>query len=63
MVSIDYFRGIKNTEAMDLMGKSTDEKPIEYFESHKIKNASTFYEMDTRKVFLYDEEDNVWIEQ
>lgn len=37
---------------------STDEKPIE-----GVENADPGYEMDTHKVFLFDAENKVWIEQ
>ncbi len=39
-------------------GKSTDEKPVE-----GVNNADIFYEMDTKKVFLFDAENKVWLEQ
>lgn len=39
-------------------GKSTDTKPVE-----GVKNADVFYEMDTKKVFLFDEERGVWLAQ
>lgn len=39
-------------------GLSTDEKPTE-----DVKNADIFYEMDTQKVWLFDEENQTWIEQ
>lgn len=42
----------------DLYGLSTDEKPVE-----GVTNASTFYEMDTKKIYLFDAENKVWIEQ
>lgn len=38
-------------------GLSTDTKPTDAF------NADPFYEMDTGKVFLFDAENSVWIEQ
>ena len=42
----------------DMFGLSTDTKPVE-----GITNASTFYEMDTKKIFFFDAENKVWIEQ
>ena len=39
-------------------GKSTDEKP-----TTNMTNGSTFYEMDTKKLFMFDEESRSWIEQ
>ena len=41
----------------DFIGLSTDEKPV------NVANASTFYEMDTKKLFLFDAENKVWLEQ
>lgn len=36
---------------------STDEKPIE-----NIGNGSTLLEMDTGKIFMFDEENQIWKE-
>ena len=41
----------------DLFGLSTDHKPTD------VPNASVFYEMDTKKVYMYDAEHSVWYEQ
>ena len=38
-------------------GLSTDEKPI------GLPNATVFYEMNTKKVFMYDAEGAAWLEQ
>ena len=40
-----------NEKTYDLRGLSTDTKPTE-----NIGNGSTFFEMDTSKVFLFDKE-------
>lgn len=37
---------------------STDEKPTE-----GVENADVGYEMDTKKVYLFDQANNVWLEQ
>lgn len=39
-------------------GKSTDAKPVD-----GVNNADIFYEMDTKKVFLFDAENKTWLEQ
>lgn len=39
-------------------GKSTDVKPIE-----GVNNAERFYEMDTRAVFMFDEDSKTWLAQ
>ncbi len=41
----------------DFVGLSTDTKPT------NAANASTFYEMDTKKVFMFDEQNKLWLEQ
>ena len=41
----------------ELYGLSTDEKPT------NVRNASVFYEMDTKKIFMFDETNKRWIEQ
>ena len=39
-------------------GVSADDKPVE-----NAHNADIFYEMDTKKVYLFDESNSVWLEQ
>lgn len=43
--------------APSFAGRSIDEKPLD------VENGSTFKEIDTGRVFRYDKENNVWIEQ
>ena len=47
---------------MELYGLSTDEKPIKKMGTVFIGNASTYYEMDSKKLFIYDEENHQWFE-
>lgn len=42
----------------DIRGLSTDTKPID-----GVPNGSTFYEIDTQKVFKFDADTNTWREQ
>ena len=42
----------------EFYGKSADTKPVD-----GVNNADIFYEMDTKKVFLFDEDNKKWIEQ
>jgi hypothetical protein len=42
----------------EFYGKSTDTKPVD-----GVNNADIFYEMDTKRVFLFDEDGKTWIEQ
>lgn len=62
MVSIKDYGGQPANACMDLFGLSTDEKPLITYEGKQIENASTFYEMDTGKCYLYDEENYRWLE-
>jgi hypothetical protein len=41
----------------DFIGLSTDTKP------QGVENTSSFYEMDTKKLYLYDAQNAVWLEQ
>lgn len=43
--------------ASDMYGLSTDTKPVD------VCNGSSFYEMDTKKMYLFDEENKQWLEQ
>lgn len=60
MVTMSKYGNTINRVWMELYGLSTDEKPIEKFENVYIGNSSTFYEMDTKKVYIYDEENHEW---
>lgn len=42
----------------EFYGLSTDIKPVE-----KIFNGSTFYEIDTKTLYMFDEENHVWVKQ
>lgn len=39
-------------------GKAADVKPVD-----GVLNADVFYEMDTKKAYLFDEDAKTWIEQ
>ena len=62
MVSLNVYGGKPNRVWLELYGLSTDEKPIEKFDGNLIGNASTFYCMDTKEAFIYDEENHKWWE-
>lgn len=47
----------------EFFGLSTDEKPIGKLGNVKIANGSVFIEMDTKKIYMYDEENQTWLEQ
>lgn len=48
---------VTNDRCYEFHGLSTDTKPTEY-----VGNGSVFLEMDTSKVFCFDEESKVWLE-
>ena len=44
----------------DFRGLSTDEKPIGMFNNEPIKNGSTYYEIDTGEIYMYDKTNETW---
>ena len=58
MVTVNKIGGHNNLKQAELYDLSTDEKPID-----NIPNASSFYEMDTKKIYLFDKQNKRWIEQ
>ena len=46
---------------LEFDGLSTDDKAEAV--GMGARNADVFYEMDTKKVFMYDEENRVWLPQ
>ena len=63
MISVEQRGPKQDWRRMKMYGKSTDEKPTRTYEGEDIGNGSTFYEMDTHTVYMYDEEDHTWIRQ
>ena len=65
MITIIDVNRFNNT--IEMYGLSTDTKPIDKFEfqgtNYPITNGSTIYEMDTKSVFMYDEENKQWLKQ
>lgn len=47
----------------EFYGLSTDEKPVGKMNGVNIPNGSMFIEMDTKKMYLFDEENQTWLEQ
>ena len=46
-----------NEKTYEFRGLSTDEKPVE-----RVGNGSVFIELDTGKVFIFDEQNKTWRE-
>lgn len=51
------------TNELSFKGLSTDTKPTVEYDSLKITNGSTFFEMDTQEVFFYDGDTDTWLDQ
>lgn len=47
----------------EFFGLSKDEKPVGKHNGIKITNGSVFTEIDTKKTYMFDEENQAWIEQ
>ncbi len=56
-MSVSYTSN-NDQEIRDYRGKSTDEKP-----ARCVPNGSTFYEMDTGKLYMFDVDTGTWLEQ
>ena len=54
---VTYRYSADNPQMTTLFGLSTDEKPVD------CKNADIFYEMDTKYIYLFDEENKQWRKQ
>ena len=59
MITLNKYGNRENRVWLELYGLSTDEKPIDDI---FIGNSSTYYEMDTKNTFMYDEENKKWWE-
>jgi hypothetical protein len=42
-------------------GKSTETKPTDTYKGVEIANGSSFLEIDTKKLFFYDEDIKDWV--
>lgn len=47
----------------EFFGLSKDEKPVGKVNNIKIPNGSVFIEIDTGRIYAFDEENQLWIEQ
>lgn len=48
---------ITTNNGYDYTGLSSDAKP------EGLKNGATFYEIDTQDLYMYDEQNELWIKQ
>ena len=56
-IFMKYSAGAEGGSVSEIYGLSTDTKPT------NVHNASIFYEMDTKKMYLFDKENTSWLEQ
>ena len=56
MVTITRTGGQTEDRGAELKGLSSDKMPIK-----ENPNGSSFYEMDTKKVFMFDEQNSKWL--
>lgn len=50
-----------NSRILELYGKSSDIKPIDFIDGVQVINGSIFIEMDTGDSYFFDEETHTWI--
>lgn len=62
MITLQAHIDSRNKEELSFVGLSTDIKPIEKFGSTVVINGSTFFEINTGKVFIFDESGKKWNE-
>ena len=48
------------TVPLELYGKSTDAKPTTEFRGLPVTNGSTFFEVDTGDVYIFDKASSTW---
>ena len=64
MITITDINRFNST--IEIYGLSTDEKPVRKLvfkdSTYNVVNGSTFYEMDTKKSFIYDAENHRWLD-
>jgi len=51
-----------NKTIFEFRGLSTDDKPTQKYVEQDVSNGSTFIEMDTGKVFMFNESELAWVE-
>ena len=54
---VTIVRSVYGKKPPEVYGLSTDVKPTD------VENASSFYEMDTKRVYLFDADNKRWLEQ
>lgn len=60
MVTATRTEGNNEIATFSFKGKSTDTKPTGYWNRTKIKNGSSYLELDTQEVYFYDGDSDDW---
>ena len=60
MITLNKYGNSYNVIALELSGRSTDEKPTNSFAGYPVANGSTFEEIDTGNIYKFDEENSEW---
>lgn len=63
MVTLQKASGLINRNILEIIGLSTDVKPIDYINSTYITNGSKFEEIDTGIVYKYDAGNKKWVKK
>lgn len=61
MITLSRYRDINsNRSVCEMVGLSTDTKPIDTIEGTKITNGSTLFCMNNSQTWMFDEENKHW---
>ncbi|MBQ9567648.1 MAG: hypothetical protein IJR31_06190 [Lachnospiraceae bacterium] len=61
MVTYDSIAKTEEEYSFSFKGKSTDIKPTGHYDGMKIKNGSSYMEIDTKTLYYYDASTDTWI--
>lgn len=60
MITLKKYGKTYNMAPLELSGLSTDDKPINNYQTYTIVNGSIFEEIDTGNTYKYDAENDTW---
>ena len=63
MISLQKIGNEHNSELLEFDGLSTEDKPINIYRNKEIINGSIFNEMDTGKIYKYNQTTSTWVKQ
>ena len=62
MVTLTKYGNCQNMSTSLIVCLSTDTKPTQKIDGIHICNGSALYEMDTKKCYIFDEDNSEWLE-